>query len=184
MSVVISGDSPNLTSAVLSSPNITGTPVMGASVITSGTAVASTSGSSIDFTGIPSWVKRITIAYQAVSLNNSDEHNILLGTSGGFVNSGYAYACTNGTTSNTFTNGFVISNGASTTSYIYSGLIVLVNMGGNMWVCSSSIINTAAATTARVGNGYIALAAPLTSIRCTSNGTGTFDNGSINILYE
>ena len=33
--------------------------VAGASLLTSGTAVASTLGTSIDFTGIPSWVKRL-----------------------------------------------------------------------------------------------------------------------------
>jgi hypothetical protein len=35
--------------------------------IVSGTAVASTSGTSIDFTGIPSWVKRITVMFNGVS---------------------------------------------------------------------------------------------------------------------
>jgi len=42
---------------------LAGTPTAGASLITSGTAVASTSGTSIDFTGIPSWVKRITVMF-------------------------------------------------------------------------------------------------------------------------
>ena len=35
--------------------------------VTSGTAVASTSGTAIDFTSIPSWVKRITVMFSGVS---------------------------------------------------------------------------------------------------------------------
>ena len=37
------------------------------SVNTLSTAVASTSGTSIDFTGLPSWVKRITVMFVGVS---------------------------------------------------------------------------------------------------------------------
>ena len=40
--------------------------------IVSGTAVASTSGTSIDFTSIPSWVKRITVMFNGVSLTGTD----------------------------------------------------------------------------------------------------------------
>ena len=46
-------------------PAVTGTLLISgqASAITSATAVASTSGTSIDYTGIPSWVKRITVMF-------------------------------------------------------------------------------------------------------------------------
>lgn len=33
------------------------------------TAVASTSGTSIDFTGIPAWVRRVTVMFNGVSTN-------------------------------------------------------------------------------------------------------------------
>ena len=71
MAITISGDSPNLTSATLTTPTLTspviaGTPT-GVGVLTSGTAQASTSGTSIDFTSIPSWVKRITVMFDGVS---------------------------------------------------------------------------------------------------------------------
>ena len=38
------------------------------STITSGTSQASTSGTAILFTGIPSWVKRVTVMFNGVSL--------------------------------------------------------------------------------------------------------------------
>ncbi len=63
----------------LTSPVIN-TPTMGGSVITSGTAVASTSGTSIDFTGIPSWVKRVTILFKGVSISSTSQFLIQLGS--------------------------------------------------------------------------------------------------------
>lgn len=77
MALVISGDS----------PSFSGTYQGG--VITSSTAVASTSGTSIDFTGIPSWVKRITVMLSGVSTNGSSAVQIQLGTSSGATVSGY-----------------------------------------------------------------------------------------------
>ena len=71
-----------------------GTPVFlkqpGSSMITSGTAQATTSGTSIDFTGIPSWVKRITVNFAGTSTAGSSSAVLIqLGTSGGIQNTGY-----------------------------------------------------------------------------------------------
>jgi len=40
--------------------------------IVQATAVASTSGTSIDFTGLPSWIKRVTVMFSGVSLRQLD----------------------------------------------------------------------------------------------------------------
>jgi len=80
--------SPSLTTPTLTSPTINGTPVMGASVITSGTAQASTSGTSIDFTGIPSWVKRITVMFNGVSTNSTNPIQVQIG-SGSYTTTSY-----------------------------------------------------------------------------------------------
>ena len=82
MAITLSGDSPNLTSASLTTPTLTsptfaGTP--SGSIITSMTAQASTSGTSIDFTSIPSWVKRITVMFNGVSTNGSNNLLIQIG---------------------------------------------------------------------------------------------------------
>jgi hypothetical protein len=69
-------DTQTLTNKTLTSPTIDGTPVMGASVITRGTAVASTSGTTVDFTGIPSWAKRITVMMSGVSTNGTDTFDL------------------------------------------------------------------------------------------------------------
>lgn len=193
MAISISGDSPNftnatlttptLTSATLTSPTISGTPVMSASVITSGTAVASTSGTSIDFTSLPSWVKRVTVMISQVSSNGSSPFIVQLGTSGGFTTSGY-YGQTNtvGVANATWSSGMAI-NGSGDAAQQFTGMMIISNVTSNSWVamtCSSR-----AASNSQYGGGGVGLSGALTQLRFTTvNGTDTFDNGSINILYE
>ena len=189
MSLVLSGDSPNLTSANLSSPTITGAVVssMASSVITSGTAVASTSGTSIGFTSIPSWVKRITIMFNGVSTSGTSNPQIQLGTgSTTYANSGYQNQNSNTTTSAAgasvnATSGFVFGSGNAANTL--TGQFVLTNVTGNTWVGNGVMFFSTTAMGFSVGG--ITLGAALTAVQVTTvNGTDTFDAGSINILYE
>ena len=52
------------------------TPAKLSQPFTSGTAVTSTSGTAIDFTGIPSWVKRITVMLNGVSTSGTNNCRI------------------------------------------------------------------------------------------------------------
>ena len=61
--------------------------------LTAGTVVASTSGVAIDFTSIPSWVKRITVNLDGVSTNGTSTYQIQLGDAGGPETTGYDMAC-------------------------------------------------------------------------------------------
>lgn len=157
--------------------------------LVSGTAVASTSGTSIDFTGIPSWVTRVTIMFNGVSTNGTSDVIFQLGTSAGFVTSGYlgaAVTTTNAATgSSALTTGFLVRlGGAAVAAATRYGHAVFTLIGSNTWICSLNIGLSDAqyvATTA----GSIVLPAVLTQIRTTTaGGVNTFDAGSINILYE
>jgi hypothetical protein len=155
--------------------------------ITSGTAVASTSGTSIDFTGIPSWVKRITVMFNGVSTNGTSPPQIQIG-SGSIVTSGYLGSNSivgSGTAGVNFTSGFGVG---LTTAYwnasvaIY-GAVVLTSQSGNTWVANGTVGANIAFVYLTAGS--IALSGSLDRIRITTvNGTDTFDAGSINILYE
>ncbi len=152
--------------------------------ISRGTAVASTSGTSIDFTSIPSWVKKITVMFSGVSTNGTSAILIQLGDSGGVENTGYvAYNYNaNGPASLSSTAGFP-ATASSVAAASYLGHIQITNLNGNSWV-SSSIINATLGVSA-VGAGSKELSATLDRVRITTvNGTDTFDAGSINILYE
>ena len=157
--------------------------------ITSGTAVASTSGTSIDFTSIPSWVKRVTVMFSGVSTNGTSIVQVQIGA-GSVTTSGYtsytAYA--GGTTagSNIISTGCAFDAGSPNAGVIRYGTMVLSLVSSNNWIFSltSGLLNTGTAYSI-TGGGGIALGGTLDRVRITTvNGTDTFDAGSINILYE
>jgi hypothetical protein len=149
--------------------------------LVSGTAVVSTSGTSIDFTSIPSWVKRVTVMFNGVSLSATSNYLIQIGA-GSVTSSGYVSACNNGAgTVTTSTSGFLATVSASAADLTY-GNIVLTTPGSNVWT-QMSILNNGSAI--RSGAGAVTLGGTLDRVRITTvNGTDTFDAGSINILYE
>ena len=161
--------------------------VAGASLITSGTAVASTSGTSIDFTGIPSWVKRIIVMFNNVSTGGSSNLQIQLGDSGGFETTGYGSSMTyivNATpaTTNIITGFLAGTYGSAIASY--NGIITICTLGSNIWA-SSTLLNDAVSARTFYGSGAKTLSDTLTQVRITTvNGTDAFDAGTINILYE
>jgi len=153
--------------------------------IVQGTAVASTSGTSIDFTSIPSWVKRVTVMFNGVSTSGSSFGLVQLGTSSGVTATGYtgsnAFSGASSTGANS-TTGFGFGNNGA--SFTFSGHMIIANVSGNIWVASFSggSTNTSLAC---MGGGNVTLSAVLDRVRITTiNGTDTFDAGSINILYE
>jgi hypothetical protein len=175
MSLVLSGDSPSLSSYQ-------------GGALTSGTAQASTSGTSIDFTSIPSWVKRITVMFNSFSTNGTSNYQLQLGA-GSVTTTGYTSynsVIQNGGTpvvSANITTGFVI--GANNASIILYGAVRFHNITGNTWVAEGTFTGTGAASTTFTTAGSIALAGVLDRVRVTTvNGTDTFDLGLINILYE
>jgi hypothetical protein len=182
MAITISGDSPNLTSAGLASPAFSGTPT-GVGILTNGTAVASTSGTSIDFTSLPSWIKNITVMLSGVSTNGASAVMVQLGTSGGFVTTGYISGSESGTGSGSITTGLACGRaGVVSASSTYYGFLQVSTLGSNVWVASGNTWDAAAAYT---NAGGVTLGGTLDRIRITTvNGTDTFDAGSINILYE
>jgi len=152
--------------------------------IASGTAVTA-SGTSVDFTSIPSWVKRITVMFTGVSTNGSSVIQVQLGN-GSFVTSGYlslaAEVAGGGVATSSITSGFGVDQ-AGSAAYSRSYNIVINNISGNTWVES----HTGYQTTNRgsYGGGSLALSGTLDRVRITTvNGTDTFDAGSINILFE
>jgi hypothetical protein len=141
-----------------------------------------------DFTGIPSWAKRITVMFNGVSTNGTSSVRIRVGTSGGPIVSGYSGTCygTGGSTFSvlSFTAGFDINDGA-TPAANRNGLFILQLIdSNNNWVLSGnqSQGNTTAASFI---SGSVSAGGVLTQLRITTvNGTDTFDAGTINISYE
>jgi hypothetical protein len=155
-------------------------------IIKSGTSVASTSGTSIDFTSIPSWVKRVTVMLNGVSTNGAAHYLVQIGTSSGIDSTGYD-SCSVGTNNTgggtiSSTAGFILRVGSAATSN--SGHVLLTTLGSNVWVESQDFYSGASGV-CTFGGGTKTLSGTLDRVRITTvTGTDTFDAGSINILYE
>jgi hypothetical protein len=153
--------------------------------IVQATAVASTSGTSIDFTAIPAWVEKITVMFQGTSHSATANILVQLGTgSTTYTTSGYIASSVNcenaGNTATSSTSGFVVFTSAA--AVITSGHMIITNISGNNWVSSHT---TKRNTTNLVfGGGDVSLGAVLTAVRITTSSTDTFDAGTVNIIYE
>jgi hypothetical protein len=152
------------------------------SLITSGTSQATTSGTSIDFTGIPSWAKRITVMFNGVSTNGTSNYQIQLGA-GSITTSGYtSYANLNTNTVSSSTGLIQTFNNAAATAHV--GYVVLTLLTGLTWL-SNGQNGRSSDSSMSSSSGSLTLSGTLDRVRITTvNGTDAFDAGSVNILYE
>jgi hypothetical protein len=176
------------TNQTLTLPDSTGTVATLGTSLTLATAVASTSGTSIDFTSIPSWVKRVTVMFNGMSTNGTSFKLVQLGTSSGVSTTGYRSSSVvtsggagGGTNS---TAGFIFYTNNAANIHVGQFVASLVNASTNTWV-GSHAIGLAGENFALFGGGDSTLSGTLDRVRITTvNGTDTFDAGTINIMYE
>jgi hypothetical protein len=150
--------------------------------IAQATAQASTSGTAIDFTGIPSWVKRVTVMFRNVSTNGSSNFLVQLGA-GSVTTTGYdSIAFSISATASTSTAGLIQTYSVNS-GYNYYGTCTISLQTTNTWVSTGTIALTAGLM--HFSSGSSVLGGTLDRVRITTvNGTDTFDAGSINIMYE
>jgi hypothetical protein len=158
--------------------------VAGASLLTSGTAVASTSGTFIDFTGIPSWAKRITVMFMGTSTNGTSNYLIQLGVSGTPDTSGYLGSSSDSVTISNYTTGFGLKH-ANAGSLLQGAIVISLAISStNTWVAQGVVGRSDGGGLSSTG-GTKSLSGVLNMVRITTvNTLDTFDAGSINIMYE
>lgn len=155
--------------------------------MTLATAQVTTSGTTIDFTSIPSWAKRITVMFNSVSNSGTSSFLIRLGTSAGVENSSYksqtSISNTSSATQNS-TTGFIIYNLEAAAQI--SGAMTLTHMGGNLWASAGTYAWLAASTASTImsGGSKLLTGGVLNQIQLTTVSATAFDLGSVNILYE
>lgn len=154
--------------------------------LTQATAQNTTSGTSIDFTAIPTWVKRITVMLNGVSTNGTSNVQIQIGagsvTTSGYLGANVTYNA--GTTGTNLSAGFLIDGAGAAAASVRHGVVTIANITGNTWVASGAIGLSNTGGGAYVG-GMLALSGTLDRVRLTTvNGTDAFDAGSVNIIYE
>lgn len=154
------------------------------------TAQNTTSGTAIDFTGIPVWAKRITVAVSGLSTNGSSVPIFQLGTVSGVETTGYlgaADAASNAGAvgSALYTTGLGFErSGVSAAASVRHGIATFVNVSGNTWV-GQWLGSRSDSACVLFGTTTKTLGGALDRVRITTvNGTDTFDAGSVNIIYE
>jgi hypothetical protein len=163
------------------------TPEKLAQPLTLGIAVATTSGTSIDITGIPSWVKRVTLIFSGVSTNGTNNRLVQIGSGSvqttGYVSAGALIAEETGFSAVSSTAGFIIRSIESANNLFGTMTICLLN--GNTYVSSHSGGSTLGTyVSGYMGGGRVTLPGTLDRIRITTTGADTFDSGTVNVLYE
>jgi len=140
----------------------------------------------IDFTGIPSWVQKITIELVGVSTNGTSDPLIQIGDSGGIEDSGYlgASSALGGSVSTiNYTAGFGLNNSSGAAAILH-GVLNLTKEGALAWVANGTFGQSNAAAMVLTA-GSKSLSAVLTQLRITTaGGSDAFDAGTINILYS
>lgn len=154
---------------------------------TRGTAITTSGAASYEFTDVPASAKKITLMLHNVSATglSTGAIQLQLGTSGGYVSSGYVFTglSIDGTTitNNTGAGSAFQLIWTNSDAAQYSGVMELVNISGNIWVHRMQI--RFSGTRTLFSTGEIDLGGQLTSIKAFM-GVGTFDGGTINVLYE
>ena len=142
-----------------------------------------TTGTSITFTGIPSYINELVILPAGISQSSTGHHRIRLGTSGGLVTTGYVGTrqyinMSAGTTGAANTDGFYMHSNA--TAVTLSGQVNLKKYG-TTWFAMGLMADTGGgAGTVNVA-GRLPLGGTLTQIEIAVT-TGAFDAGSISLI--
>ena len=145
----------------------------------------SATGTSVTFTDIPSWVKRITVMFSGVSTNGTSNLIVQLGDSGGIEITNYLGAAfiQTGSGATNFTSGFIFEPNTAAAVLLH-GNMYITKVDGNLY-SETSCVSSSATAVGRWGAGTKTLSDTLTQIRITTvNGTDTFDAGTINVMYE
>lgn len=154
-----------------------------ASGITLGTTVATTSGTAIDFTGIPSTVKMIIISFNGISLASNSGIYIQLGDIGGIETSGYLSTdsvLTGGVSTNIDAGGFLFTNTSSAAVYSGSMILTLLEPAVYTWAAQGALAGNDGIL--RVQAGSKQTSAVLDRVRLTNASGFSFDSGQVNII--
>ena len=140
-----------------------------------------------DFTGIPSWARRITIMLDFIGTDGTEQLMLQLGDAGGLETSGYDGGVSNDSGASSLKNGtsFYLNAATVGTESTY-GVVTLTSKlpSSNTWAMHA-ILKIDGTTIGSQAAGVKSLTQPLTQFRISTDGTpDDFDSGTINIMYE
>ena len=143
------------------------------------------SGSTVSFTGLPSTTYYMQLAVSDYSQSAVSDGVIQVGTSSGYVTSGYKCAAAylgNSTEGTAFTSGFGLTDSASNLANVYHFFAELILVSSNQWAYKLA--------GSYDSNGFLILSAgnvnagaTLDRIRLSTLSSATFDSGVAKLRY-
>jgi hypothetical protein len=154
-----------------------------------GTPVATTSGTSIAFTGIPLTSTIIKINFLGVKTSGNSDLLIQKGSNSGYTTTGYLAVANNGLSANTTsTAGFIVTSTSKISNSVLSGTITLsLENSTNMSWGEAGILADTRVSSVYMSGGSVSESTLGSSWQVkitTVNGTDTFTAGEINIQYS
>ena len=147
------------------------------------TEQATTSGTSVTFGSIPTGTKLIIIMFEDVSMNGNVDFDVTIGDSAGLETSGYVSSSARMEATafdmNNSTADFMMK--LTDASTIVSGLFTLALKDASNFTWVASYICKSLTNKMSLGGGHKSLSAELTQVSISG---GTFDSGSISIMYQ
>lgn len=173
---------------VINYQKVDGTPIIGE--FTNSAITATTSGTSKDITGIPTWAKEVTIQLNNVSIDASTQLIIQIGDSGGIETTGYESTviellpatAVDGNRSTTYFNAaYTIP---ATTGIHGNARLTLVDASTNTWNYTGQFCR-GDASNSYIVQGTKSLTAAMDRVRLTtSSGTANFDSGKFLLQWK
>lgn len=149
-------------------------------------AAKAATGTAVDFTGIPAWVKKITVLFAGVSSNGTSSYVVRIGGASGISATSYEAGSThfssNAVGGEAHTTGFGIR--CNQAAILTSGNMFICRMSDIVWT-QSNVFGGSSTNFSVIGGGMKVLNEPLTQLRITTiNGTDVFDAGYFSLILE
>ena len=153
------------------------------------TSVALTNQTSVDFTSLPSGIRKLYLVLDGVRVSSTGALMIQLGDSGGLETSGYVsgsrlFYSNTASTYQERSDSFVVFEDAS--DWYKNGIVEIINVTGNRWVNAHTVYYSERGAYPGVtsnGGGRKELSGELTQLRFTLS-SGNFTAGNVNLFYE
>lgn len=147
-----------------------------------------TAGTSVSFTAIPPWVRKITVMYSQLSLTGTDSFLIQIGSgtpeTSGYTSASSTIADAANPNVDSSSSGFIIRSTVAGDQIRGKYEILLMDPATNLWVGGGEHYRQTSSVRVGVGAGEKSLSARLNILSVVATGANSFDNGSIALRCE
>ena len=146
---------------------------------------ATTSGTTVDLTGIPVGVTRVDVMFEGVSSNGTGEYMLRIGPSGGVATSGYQSGSMNGANADEDTTSFKLTYGPTAGTGMHGMVqMSLKDATNNTWVSMGLLSKRTGASLLMVSSGSCSISGSLNKMQLLNTAGNTWDAGNIALSWS